>query len=66
MRVCEMNECNTADENQHPRVVALALGFKRIIAKFVTIGLIVHIVFFFKRVSVGVRREYMSVATECH
>jgi hypothetical protein len=64
MRVGEMNKCNASNKDQHPGVVALTLRFKRIIAKFVTIGLIVHVVFFFKRVSVRVRREDMSVATQ--
>ncbi len=48
MGVGEMHERDSSNEDKHPGVVSLALGFKRIIAQFVAVWGIVDVVLFFK------------------
>ncbi len=50
--VSEVTECNAANKEQQPCVVSLPLGFKRIVAQLVAIGLIMNVMFLLKSVAV--------------
>ena len=41
--VAEVNECDDPREQQHPRIVSLALLLEGVVSQFITIGLIVHL-----------------------
>ena len=52
VRVHEVDERNSAHEDQQPGVVSLSLGVKRIITKFVTVRQVVHVVLLLEGVAV--------------
>ncbi len=62
MSVAEVNEGDAGDEEDHPRVVTVALGVERIVTQLVTVGQVVHVVLFFPSVATCVGREGMRVA----
>lgn len=43
MSVAEVNKCNDASKQKHPRIISLTLLLKRIVSQFITIGFIVHL-----------------------
>ena len=61
VRVSEMYKRNSCDEDQHPGVVSLPLGFEGIVAQFIAVWSIVNIMFFFKTVTMRVGRENVLV-----
>jgi hypothetical protein len=63
--VGEVDESVNGAEKHEVGVVGLALGLERIVAELVAVWLIVHVVFFFKRVTMGVGGEDVGVAVRC-
>lgn len=55
VRMSEMAERNTSDEEQHIRVITLTLRFERIISKLVAVRFIVNVILLFPGVSVRIR-----------
>jgi hypothetical protein len=54
VRVGEVAEGNTSDEEQHVCVIALALGFERIVAQLVAVRFIVNVVLFLPGVTMRI------------
>ena len=61
MRVREVDEGNTHDEDDKVNIVTLTMGVKWIITSLVTIWLIVHVVFLLESVRVAIRGENVNM-----
>ena len=62
--VGHMAESDHANEDQHPRVVAMAVGLKRIVTDLVAVGLVMHVVFLLEVVRMRIRREDLLMTTK--
>lgn len=60
--VSNVAEAQNANEQQHVRVVSMAVRFKRIISQLVTVRLVMNVVLFLEGVSVRVAGENVLVA----
>lgn len=62
--VAEVHESDTSDEENHPRVVALARGLERIVTELVTVWQVMDVVLFFPSVAASVAGEVVVVAKD--
>ena len=60
--VAELHKGDTSDKEEHPRVVSLAGGLKRIVTDLITVGQVVDVVLLFPGVSTSVAGEVVIVA----